>query len=79
MTRKIFLPMTAIVVVLLVIGVPLAQAQQAAATGVPVSPLSPAVSVYAEGLYTQYDVATAGKVSFSVQTVENGYMADLGG
>jgi hypothetical protein len=77
MSCKRLLPMTA-VLVMLVIRVPMAPAQEAA-TGVPVSAKSPVISIYAEGLYKEYAAGAAGKISFSLETVENGRTAQLAG
>jgi hypothetical protein len=67
---------TSLFVMLLVISMPMAQSQEAA-TGTAVSPQSPLS--YVENLYKEYAAGTAGKISFSVQAVENGRMADLAG
>jgi hypothetical protein len=76
MKCRTILTMTSLLVMLLVITLPMAQSQEAAA-GVAVSSQSPLS--YVEGLYKEYAAGTAGKISFSVQTVENGRMPDLAG
>jgi hypothetical protein len=78
MKCRMLLSMTAVLVMLLVISVPMAQAQEAA-TAVVTSPQSLLVSHYADGLYKEYAAGTAGKISFSVQTIETGRMSDLAG
>jgi len=76
MKCKTLLTMTSLLVMLLVIILPMAQAQEAA-TGAAVSSQSPLS--YVDGLYKEYAAGTDGKISFSVQTVENGSMADFAG
>jgi hypothetical protein len=53
-----------------------AKAQQVAP---PVVPHVPSVSSYAEGLYNEYSTATAGAISFSVQTIESGPLTTIAG
>jgi hypothetical protein len=78
MKRKALLPMTAALVMLPIIRLPKAHAQEAP-TKAAVSRQSPLARKYAEGLYAQYEGAASGKISFSVQTVADGCIADLAG
>jgi hypothetical protein len=41
--------------------------------------LPPPISSYAEGLYSDYSIATGGAITFTVQTVQTGAMTDLSG